>query len=141
VPARRSFEQRYYAPDKRGDAAARALAVAALANPGADAGDPFPGPGRITTLSQDDVERVFGGTDFAAKVFAAPVEQWIGPIRSGFGWHLIRVTEASPAHARTLDEARADVRRDWIEADRQARNDAVWQALRAKYTVTVPVLP
>lgn len=141
LPARRSFEQRYYAPDKRGDAAAKALAAAALAHAGADTGDTFPGPARITALSQEDVDRVFGGTGFAARVFAAPVGQWIGPIRSGFGWHLVRVTESLPARSRSLEEARADVRRDWIESDRQARNDAAWKALRAKYTVTVPDLP
>lgn len=137
-PARRSFEQRYFAPDQRGDAAAKSLASAALAS-GAQgvAGDAFPGPARIAALSREDVDRVFGGSDFGAKVFAAPVGQWSGPIRSGFGWHLVRVTAEMPAHRRSFDEAQADVRRDWTEADRLARNDAVWQALRARYSVSV----
>ncbi len=140
-PARRTFEQRYFAPDQRGDAAAKALASAALAS-GAEgvAGDAFPGPARITALSREDVDRVFGGSDFGRQVFAAPEGQWSGPIRSGFGWHVVRVTDASPAHRRSFDEAREDVRRDWIEADRKARNDAVWQALRTRYSVTVPGL-
>ena len=89
-------------------------------------------------LAGDEVERVFGGTGFGAAVFAAPAGQWSQPLRSGFGWHVIRVTEARPAHTRSLGEARDDVRRDWIEADRQARNNAVWQALRTRYTVTLP---
>lgn len=140
TPAKVTFEQRYFAPDQRGDAAARALAVAALGNPATVAGDAFPGPARIVALSREDVDRVFGGTGFAASVFAAPVGRWSGPIRSGFGWHIVRVTEATPAQPRTLEQARDDVRRDWIEADRKARNDTVWQALRARYTVTVPEL-
>jgi len=140
-PAQRTFEQRYFAPDQRGDAAAKALAAAALTKRAEGvAGDPFPGPARITALSREDVERVFGGTDFGRQVFSAPTGRWSGPFRSGFGWHIVRVTEASPAHRRSFDEARADVRRDWIEADRNARNDAVWKALRARYSVTVPEL-
>jgi hypothetical protein len=141
-PARRSFEQRFYSPDQRGDAAAKALATSAAkalgAGQTAPQADSFPGPGTAVALASDEVERVFGGTGFGAAVFAAPVGQWSQPLRSGFGWHVIRVTEARPARARSLYEARDNVRRDWIEADRQARNDAVWQALRARYTVTLP---
>ncbi|WP_225205446.1 peptidyl-prolyl cis-trans isomerase [Novosphingobium huizhouense] len=137
-PAKVSFEQRYFAPDQRGDGAARALATAALANADATPGDTFPGPARIVALSHEDVDRVFGGSGFAAGVFAAPRGRWAGPFRSGFGWHLVRVTDLTPARPRSFDEARADVRRDWIEADRKARNDAAWTALRARYTVTVP---
>ena len=141
-PARRSFAQRFYSPDRRGDAAAKALATTAAAALAAGRiapeGDAFPGPGTVVALAGDEVERVFGGSGFGAAVFAAPVGHWSQPLRSGFGWHVIRVTEARAAHPRTLDEARADVRRDWIEADRQARNDAVWQALRTRYTVTLP---
>lgn len=141
-PARRSFEQRFYSPDQRGDAAAKALAISAAkalgAGQAAPTGDSFPGPGTVVALAADEVERVFGGTGFGAAVFAAPVGHWSQPLRSGFGWHVIRVTEARPAHPRSFDEARADVRRDWVEADRQARNDAVWQTLRARYAVTLP---
>lgn len=141
-PARRSFEQHFYSPDQRGDAAARALAASAAKALGAgqavQPGDSFPGPGTAVALTGDEIERVFGGTGFGAAVLAAPVGRWSQPLRSGFGWHVIRVTEARPAHERSFDEARADVRRDWIEADRQARNNAVWQALRARYAVTLP---
>ncbi len=141
-PARRSFEQHFYSPDQRGDAAANALAISAAkalgAGQAAPTGDSFPGPGTVVALAADEVERVFGGTGFGAAVFAAPVGHWSQPLRSGFGWHVIRVTEARPAHPRSFDEARADVRRDWVEADRQARNDAVWQTLRARYAVTLP---
>ena len=141
-PARRSFEQRYYAPDRRGDSAARALAGQALASlargAAAPDADEFPGPARVTGLSRDELERVFGGADFGAALFRAPASVWSGPYRSGFGWHVVRVTDVAPAHDRSFEEARADVRRAWIEADRQARNDAVWQDLRKRYTVTLP---
>ena len=135
-PRRVSFEQRYFAPDQRGEAAAKALATTALS--AKVAGDAFPGPPTAVALSRDEIERIYGGTGFGDAVFRAPAGQWAGPFRSGFGWHVIRVTADRPARTRSLDEAREDVRRDWIEADRRARNDAAWQALRSRYTVTLP---
>lgn len=135
-PRRVSFEQRYFAPDQRGEAAARALAQSALT--ASVPGDAFPGPPTAVALSRDEIERIYGGTGFGEAVFKAPLGRWAGPFRSGFGWHVVRLTEDRPAHVRSLEEAREDVRRDWIEADRRARNDAAWQALRARYTVTLP---
>jgi len=92
-PARRSFEQRFYSPDRRGDAAARGLAIAAAKALGTGQAAPCwrsPGPGTAVALASDEVERVFGGTGFGTAVFAAPVRQWSQPLRSGFGWHVIR---------------------------------------------------
>lgn len=135
-PRRVSFEQRYFAPDRRGESAAKALAQAALRSD--LPGDAFPGPPTAVALSRDEIERIYGGTGFGEAVFKAPVRHWSGPFRSGFGWHVVRLTEDRPAHMRSFDEAREDVRRDWIEADRRVRNDAAWQALRARYTVALP---
>lgn len=135
-----SFEQRYFAPDRRGEAAAKAQARAALEAAGSAGvqGDAFPGPPTAVALSRDEIDRIYGGNGFGDAIFKAPLGRWAGPLRSGFGWHVIRLTEDRPARTRSLAEAEGDVRRDWIEADRRARNDAAWQALRARYVVTLP---
>lgn len=139
VPERRGFQQVYYAIDRRGEAAARALASNAAARlaqgQAAPPGDEFPGPKVITRLAQDDVERLFGGADFARAVFASRPGQWAGPFRSGFGWHVLRVTEAAPARERGFDEARADALAAWQQVDRQARNEAAYRQLLARYTI------
>ena len=139
VPARRSFEQRYFAIDQRGEAAARALASDAATRlahgQAAPAGDEFPGPKVIARLAQDDAERLFGGKDFASAAFAAKPGQWVGPLRSGFGWHVLRVTDVVPARARSFDEARADAHRVWQEQDRLARNAEAYRQLLARYTI------
>jgi hypothetical protein len=141
IPARRSFDHLYFAIDQRGEAAAKALADKALAalraGGTAPAGDTFPGPGVIRLLSQPDTNRLFGGSAFAKQVFTAPAGQWAGPFRSGFGWHLVRVSEAEPSHARGFDAAKADALIDWREADRQARNNGNYEALLKQYRVTV----
>ena len=144
-PVRRSFEQLYFAADARGDAAARQRAEAARAVLQAGgkppAADEFPGPKTISELSLDDATRLFGADDFAKAVFAAPVGQWSGPLRSGFGWHVIRVTQERAASKPSFDEVRADVRNAWRDADQRARNAEIYRQLRARYTVTVAGAP
>lgn len=139
LPATRSFDQIYYAIDRRGEAAAKALATAAAARLAhgqpPPAADDFPGPRSVTRLGQDDVDRLFGGQGFAAAVFAAPTGRWVGPLRSGFGWHLVRVTAAAPAHSRDFDAAHDDALRAWQEQDRADRDAAAYQHLLAHYTV------
>jgi hypothetical protein len=144
-PARRTFDQRYFTIDQRGEAAARQLAAAVadqLAHGrAAVAGDEFPGPKVSARLARDDVERLFGAADFAAAVFAAAPGQWLGPVRSGFGWHVIRVTDSTPSRARSFAEAHGDALAAWQEQDRAARNDAAYRALLARYTVRLADKP
>jgi peptidyl-prolyl cis-trans isomerase C len=141
-PARRSFDQLYFAADARGDAAAQRLAVAALTDlragrrPPAD--DAFPGPSQIRLLSQADTDRLFGGDGFAAQVFAAPPGAWSGPYRSGFGWHLVRVSETRPAEQRLYDMVADRVAADWTVAQRQLANDRAFGEIRARYNVSEP---
>jgi hypothetical protein len=138
VPERRSFDQIYFSADQRGDGAARELAESALTRllyGQAATGDEFPGPPVVSNLSLEETGRLFGGDSFAPRVFDAPQGRWIGPLRSGFGWHLVHVSQVTPAKVRSLDEARADARLAWIEADRLARNRVGYDALLARYTV------
>jgi hypothetical protein len=138
LPERRSFDQVYFSIDQRGDAAGRALAEAALprlARGEKLAGDEFPGPPVVSNLSLEETGRLFGGNGFAPQVFEVPEGRWTGPLRSGFGWHLVRVNQITPAKPRSFDEARADLRLAWIEADRQARNRTGYEALQRRYTI------
>jgi hypothetical protein len=139
LPPRRSFDQLYFAIDKRGEEAAHRLANTALAalraGRKAPVGDDFPGQAVIRLLSQADTDRLFGGEDFAAKVFSEPVGQWRGPLRSGFGWHLVRLSEVQSPQPRDFTTARDDVLADWQTADRAARNEAAYADIRRRYRV------
>jgi len=139
LPEKRSFEQVYFAIDQRGDQAAHDLAAAALQslrNGGSVEGDTFPGPRLVRSLSEADSARLFGGTDFSKLAFTAPVGRWYGPVRSGFGWHLIKVDDIAPGRQRSLAEARDEARSAWIEGDRQALNRDRYTALQQRYAIT-----
>ena len=85
---------------------------------------------------QAEVARLFGA-DFAEALVKQPVGQWVGPIASGYGAHLVRVDALVPGGTPKLDEVRPLVEREWANARRQERGKAFYDRLRAKYTIKV----
>ena len=51
-------------------------------------------------------------TEIASAVFAAARGSVVGPIKSAFGWTIIRVDSVDQVAAKTLDQARADLTRE-----------------------------
>lgn len=145
-PPRVSFRHLYFSPDGRGDAAARTAAAAALsevvdlpidAPAPAGVGDRFMYQDFYGGRTPEDIGKAFG-TDFAAALLTLPPGAWAGPVRSGYGWHLVRIDTLEPARVPALDEIEADVRAAWTaeryaEIRKRAEDD-----MRSRYTVVVP---
>lgn len=143
-PAKRSFTQVYFSPDNGGDAAAKARAEAELkklkasgADRAAEDGDVFPGPNDLADLNEGDTERLFGQSDLSRAVFTAKVGQWVGPYRSGFGWHLVRVTDARSGTTQPYEAVAPRVLDDWKASQRDSLNAKSFATLKAKYNVVV----
>lgn len=93
-------------------------------------------PRRVENSSLDLVARDFGD-GFARQVGAAPVGQWVGPLASGMGVHLVRVSARTDPSLPPLDRVRAAVAREW-ESDRRTRSsEAEYRKLRVDYDVVV----
>jgi parvulin-like peptidyl-prolyl isomerase len=145
LPPRASFRHLYFSPDARGDEGARAAAEAAVAEvadsplgaPDLARADRFMFQDFYGGRTPEQVSKDFG-PDFAAGVFALAPGGWHGPIRSGYGWHLVRLETLEPARVAVLDEIEADVRAAWTgerygEIRRRAEDD-----MRARYTIVIP---
>jgi hypothetical protein len=91
---------------------------------------------RYADISPSEVARLFGA-EFAEALFAQPVGQWVGPIASGYGVHLVRLDALTPGRIPALAEVRPVVEREWSGARRKELSDAFYNSLRAKYQVTV----
>jgi parvulin-like peptidyl-prolyl isomerase len=97
-------------------------------------GDPLPIPARLPSLSEREVSARFG-SDFAVEVFALEPEAWHGPLRSAYGFHLVRIEDQTPGRPARLDEVRARVLGDW-RAEREAiALERALAALRFEYTI------
>ena len=66
-----------------------------------------------------------------------PVGQWQGPIESGFGVHLVSMSERTDGSMPALEDVRAAVRREWGNARRLEANEKFYRTLLQRYNVTI----
>ena len=99
-------------------------------------GDPSLLPARSIAVPIDRVSREFG-RDFAAAVAELSAGVWHGPIRSGFGEHIVRIDNVIDEHAPDLIDVRGAVERDW-ENERRTRTGAMYyQNVLKEYDVRI----
>lgn len=121
-PAAISFEQRYFADEGAASGRTRAEAALARLQRGDTAGaDAFAAGDRFTAMEPDEARKLFGDTPLVAALSRVAPGRWEGPFQSGYGWHLVRVTERSDARTASLPEVEAEVREAW---QREAREKA-----------------
>jgi parvulin-like peptidyl-prolyl isomerase len=135
-----SFRQVYLSAERRGPALIEdANRILTELQTGADPlsfGDPTVLPQSMRASALSSVERVFG-KEFSAALADAPIGSWIGPVQSTFGAHLVQLLERQAGQAATLDTARAQLERDWREAERQRAKDAYIKTLKDKYSISI----
>ncbi len=142
-PARISFTQVYFNRDKRGVRAAgdgaRALWELSKQRAPADSaalGDPSLLPQEFADLDEQAVASQFGA-EFARALFALDPGKWHGPFESGYGLHLVRVTEMRKAQPRPFTAVRAQVLEEWRREKEQTANEQYLAGLIKKYDVVV----
>jgi len=140
---RLTFRQVYLNPQKHGEHlaedAAKLLAELNQAGSQVDAstlGDSFLLEHDFQALPVRDIAKQFG-EKFSAELLALKLGQWQGPIESGYGLHLLFVSERSEGRLPALAEVRDAVRREWDNSRRLEGNENFYQALRKRYKVTI----
>ena len=63
--------------------------------------------------------------------------QWQGPVESGYGVHLVFVSERTEGRLPALAEVRDAVRREWDNARRLEANEKLYEAMLKRYVVTI----
>lgn len=137
VPPRISFAQVYFDPSKSSPAqfAAAAAAIRGGADP-VQYGVASLLPAQLTLAPTDSIARDFG-TGFAQALLDLPEGEWVGPVRSGLGYHLVRISARQPAVLPPLAAVRADVAREWEAARRRDALEADYARLRERYDVVI----
>jgi len=143
LPATLTFQQVYLSPERRREAvradAEKLLAELQAGRGPADpteAGDATLLPATMEAASPQVIVNTFG-EEFARQIDEAAVGQWSGPIESGFGLHLVKVSERVAGSAPSLAEIRPIVLREWQSEQRRALNESFLDTLRSKYEVRV----
>jgi hypothetical protein len=137
-PPLATFHHLFFALDKRGPGAqAQAQAeLSRLADKNSGEGDAFMFKNAYTEQSQDQVARVFGST-FAISLFKQTPGSWVGPVESGFGWHLVWIEALAKPPAPPFETVAQQVKSDWLSEQRSESKRASFEALKARYEVVV----
>jgi PPIC-type PPIASE domain len=138
-----TFSQIFLDPAKHGENLARDTAqlLAKLNQAGSKAdisalGDSFLLEHTFQSVPTSEVAKQFG-EKFAANLGELPRDQWQGPIESGYGAHLVFVSQRTEGRLPALADAREAVGREWANTRRLEGNEKFYQELLKHYTVTI----
>jgi peptidyl-prolyl cis-trans isomerase C len=142
VPAQISFSHIYFSTSRRGMAAesdaGRALAGLESGRISSarfsSLGDPFMLQSEYPLQSEQQIRELFG-EEFARKLFQFDTGAWAGPIRSGYGFHLVHIGQKVSAQLPELAEVRSQVLTDFKNQRLQAASEAFYARLRKRYRV------
>ncbi len=135
-----TFQQVYLNAKKRGvSAEANAESLLIELRAGADvskAGDLLIVEQRFEKSREGEVARTMG-KQFLEALQGMSVGEWQGPIVSGFGFHLVQITERIDGLVPELYEIRDAVVREWLAMKRKETNEAFYKGLLEQYVVTM----
>lgn len=146
LPPTITFQHCWFSPDSRGDSASDDAAAALVEIRGSkDAtidplklGDSFPFDTQFDDATFTQVRNVLG-EGFAAAVFAAEADAvdqgWTGPIKSGLGYHLVRIKKRTEGEQPPLDQIRDNVLAEWREQESERMLTDMIAGLQAEYEV------
>jgi parvulin-like peptidyl-prolyl isomerase len=142
-PAHVSFTHIYFSLDKRGakaveDAEKVLSGLNTLRAP--ERGDSFMMQYDFVQETPFEVARLFG-EEFAEQLFRLETNNWQGPIESGYGYHLVRISEKIDSRMPELASVIDKVRTDWMFEQRQKMNRDIYKRLKERYEIVIEDMP
>ncbi len=145
IPTRISFVHVF--AQNNGDPAAalaraRSLrqALVTAAAPPDHLGDPFLRGSELTTVSAADTGAIFGD-EFAAALFRLTDDGWSQPLRSAYGYHVVKISARQPGRLPDLAEVMDTVARDLTTLRQEEATKAELQRLRNRYAIRIEAEP
>jgi hypothetical protein len=138
--ARISFAHIYFNPQRRADArsdatdALKMLLQVRGTPPIAELGDRLLMESELRDETEQSISGVFGPS-FARAAFALKTSAWSGPIESGYGLHLVRVSGLQEGQLPALSEVRARVVEEWKREQEKSAKELYLAELRKKYNI------
>jgi len=143
-PARYTFTQVFIDPDKHGDATlayaekTKATLIAqgdAIENAG-ELGDDLMLQNYYPEKDSIEIQKNFG-SGFTESLLELSPGQWHGPVLSGYGVHLVYVSNISEPPAPVFAEVSERVTEDWKTEKGEELNEQFYANLRDRYTIVI----
>jgi hypothetical protein len=146
--ARVTFTHIYFSLDKRGTKAledAESVLSELKASSGTvlrapERGDSFMLQYDFVQETPFEVARLFRKS-FAEQLFTLDINVWHGPIKSGYGLHLVRISEKIDSRMPELASVIEKVRTDWMFEQRQKMNKEIYERFKERYEIIIEDMP
>lgn len=99
-------------------------------------GDPTILPFLFEEVRSSDIAPIFGQA-FISMLSDAAVGEWVGPIPSTLGLHLIHIDNKTAGQVPELDEIEDSVREAWLSARRKTAIDDMYLELAQQYKISI----
>lgn len=141
VSPQTSFRHVYLSAERRGEATrgAAVVMVARLQKEASDwraLGDPFMLQREYAARKESKISELFG-SGFAGRLADLEEDVWTGPVRSAYGWHAVKILQRAPQSLPSREEIHGEVLADYKAEKKDEANRAFYQAIRARYSVTL----
>jgi peptidyl-prolyl cis-trans isomerase C len=137
-----SFTHIYFSADKKGEADAKQRALSVKANlvksntqRNPQLGDAFSLQYDYTGQNKLDIIQLFGNKPILDSLFESPLNQWIGPVESGYGWHLLRISERTAPRVPPFETITAKVKELYMAEMKNNLNKSAYERLMKKYFI------
>ena len=137
-----SFSHIYFSADNSTDKIAKQKALTVLQQlknskqqRAPEKGDRFPLQYDYTDQAVVDIQQNFGDKSILDTLFKAPVNTWVGPSQSGYGWHLLFISKRNNAAEIPFASIKDEVKTKYLEATKAAQNKKLFDQLREKYII------
>lgn len=99
-------------------------------------GDPLPFPFSFNNVSADRLNAELGG-QLADSLQNMAMNRWVGPVKSGFGYHLIYITSRKSPELPDFENVKREVQRDYEYDKEMETQKTIYRELRSKYEIDI----
>lgn len=101
-------------------------------------GDRFTFPNEfVKTTSYQLAQQL--GSGFSELIATVPINAWVGPIDSGFGTHLVFITEREAPKKPEFESVRREIERDFAYEKEKLVNQAIYDEMKKEYRIILDV--
>jgi parvulin-like peptidyl-prolyl isomerase len=137
-----NFSHIFFTTDNSNDSIAKQRALAALqqlrntaTQRAPEKGDHFALQYDYTEQTQLDIIQNFGDQPILDSLFRCPVHTWTGPVKSGYGWHLLYILKRDEATIMPFEVNKDFIKTKYKEAIKDEQNRKAFEQVESNYTV------
>ncbi|TPG45326.1 peptidyl-prolyl cis-trans isomerase [Flavobacterium pectinovorum] len=98
-------------------------------------GDLFPLQYDYVDQAVVDVQQNFGNKPIVDFLFKEPLKRWLGPVESGYGWHLVFISSRGNTGIMPYKLIKEEVKLNYIDSVKATQNKIAYDKLAKKYLI------